>query len=156
MSTGHDKNGSTPDSRLLAAESTTSDQRSSTEKNRGFAATQDIAYPGTNRHHEAWYKLWWLEIAALFLSFACLAANIGVLFRLDGRPYSNWQIKGVQITPNTLVSLIATFSKSALLLPIGEGLAQLKWSKTCRLAIACCLMLMAVHRTLSTGGPKSI
>lgn len=83
-----------------------------------------------NKHRAThWYNIWWIELTALAFSLACVVANAVILYTLHGKPYTSWQIRGVQITPNTLVSVVATFSKSALLLPVAEGIAQLKWRK---------------------------
>jgi hypothetical protein len=79
---------------------------------------------------EYWCRSWWRELAALCFSLGCLVANISVLWVLDGKIYESWHINTVEVTPNTVISVITTISKSALLLPLAEGIAQLKWRKT--------------------------
>lgn len=77
--------------------------------------------------HRNWLSLWWLEVLAASFSLVCLLVTIGVLRVLDGKQYESWRVANVDITPNTLVSVLATFSKSSLLLPVAEGISQLKW-----------------------------
>ncbi|USW53129.1 hypothetical protein Slin15195_G064480 [Septoria linicola] len=55
------------------------------------------------------------------------SSNIAVLSVLNNKPSRDWQISGVSITPNALMAIITTFSKSALLLPVAECIAQMKW-----------------------------
>ena len=113
--------------RLLPAESSGSDGE--TDRKEPVITTETASSTkSTDSKQTAWYRLWWVEIGALLMSIACLAANVVVLRSLDGREYSNWQIRGIQNTFNTLISIVATISKSALPLPVGEGIAQLKWS----------------------------
>ena len=71
--------------------------------------------------------LWWQELLSIGFSVLCLAANVGVLVYLDQKPYSSWRIARVNITPNTIISIIATFAKASLMLPIAESIVQLKW-----------------------------
>ena len=73
------------------------------------------------------FASWWLEIAAALFSLACLAANVGILVHLNGAEYQSWRVANVDITPNTVVSILATLSKAGLLLPIAEGISQMKW-----------------------------
>ena len=99
-----------------------SDHESSTSTSLRQSATAKVSPKGSH-----WYRIWWLEIATLVLSLVCLAANVGILLALDGRKLQDWKLANVEVTPNTLVSILATISKSALLLPIAEGISQLKW-----------------------------
>ncbi|KAI9788937.1 MAG: hypothetical protein M1835_001998 [Candelina submexicana] len=68
---------------------------------------------------------WWLwEILSLVTSVGATAGIVGVLIYFDGRPLPSWPYS---ITLNALISVLATISKAALLLPISEALSQLKW-----------------------------
>jgi len=67
---------------------------------------------------------WWLELASAALSVGCLAAIIGVLAAINGKPESEW---GFVVSPNTVISIFATVAKTALLYPVAQGLGQLKW-----------------------------
>ena len=75
---------------------------------------------------------WLLEISAAVFSVVCLLCNVAVLRALDGRKYKSWHVAGVDITPNTLISITSTLSKSGFLLPVAEGLSQLKWTHSQR------------------------
>ncbi|KAF2086180.1 hypothetical protein K490DRAFT_17586, partial [Saccharata proteae CBS 121410] len=68
---------------------------------------------------------WWLwEIGGMILSLACMAAIIAVLPYMDNRPLSEFKLS---IAPNTLISTFITIAKTAMLLPVAEGISQLKW-----------------------------
>lgn len=73
------------------------------------------------------WKLWWMELLAIVVSLACLGANIAFLAVLNNKEYKSWKIARVDFTPNTIISIIATFTKASLLLPVAEVLSQLKW-----------------------------
>ena len=59
------------------------------------------------------------------LSIVCFVAMLGVLIPVNQRAIASWPPS--IISPNALISLLSTIGKSALLLPITEGLSQLKW-----------------------------
>lgn len=73
------------------------------------------------------FKLWWKELLSIVFSLLCLAANVAVLASLHQKPYESWRIARVDVTPNTIISIIATVTKASLLLPVAEILVQLKW-----------------------------
>jgi hypothetical protein len=56
-----------------------------------------------------------------------MAAMAAFLLVIDGKPYETWQVSSVDITPSTITSILATFSRSSLLLPVAEGISQVKW-----------------------------
>ncbi|KAK5115943.1 hypothetical protein LTR62_000399 [Meristemomyces frigidus] len=72
-------------------------------------------------------KHWSLELLSAASSLACLAGLVIFLCKVDGKPYSSWHIAGVAITPNTLLSLLATICKASFLLCVAESISQLKW-----------------------------
>lgn len=74
-----------------------------------------------------WYKTWWFEILAALFSLSCIAANTGFLLYLDQRPYQSWRIAKVNVTPNAIISILATANKASLLLTVAQMLVQLKW-----------------------------
>ena len=73
------------------------------------------------------FVTWWLEIFAAVFSLSCVTVNAAVLSAIDGRPYRTFHMKSIDITPNTFISIVSTFSKSSLLLAVSEGVGQLKW-----------------------------
>lgn len=71
--------------------------------------------------------MWLLELLCAISSLACTAAMFSFLCAIDGKPYSQWHVAHVEITPNTMLSIISTFAKASLLMPVTEGISQLKW-----------------------------
>jgi hypothetical protein len=68
---------------------------------------------------------WWWELLSWTVSFACVAAIVGVLWYYDGRRQPEYLITG--ITLNAYVAVFAAISKAALILPVSEAIGQLKW-----------------------------
>ncbi|KAK5688815.1 hypothetical protein LTS10_000793 [Elasticomyces elasticus] len=73
------------------------------------------------------FRLWWAELLAATFSLACLAVQAGLLRALDGKPLGTWRLLRSDISPNTLISILATLNRSSLLLYVTQGIAQLKW-----------------------------
>ncbi|TKA81460.1 hypothetical protein B0A55_02921 [Friedmanniomyces simplex] len=71
---------------------------------------------------------WLLEILASTLSLVSIAGLVIFLHAIDDKPYSSWRIISVDITPNTLLSILSTVCKASFLLCVTEGLSQLKWN----------------------------
>ncbi|KAK1034781.1 hypothetical protein LTS16_015117 [Friedmanniomyces endolithicus] len=51
---------------------------------------------------------WLLEILAATISLASVAGLVIFLRAIDNKPYSSWHVVSVEITPNTLLSLLST------------------------------------------------
>ena len=49
------------------------------------------------------------------------------LHSIDNKPYKGYRWREVDITPNTVLSLLSTLSESAFLLAVSAALGQLKW-----------------------------
>lgn len=96
------------------------------QSEKSFSPQKDV-YQKQTSNGPKWWRLWWQEVCSMSLSLLCLSANIGVLAKLDQSPYAKWQVANVDITPNTIVSIIATLTKASLLLPVAEVVVQLKW-----------------------------
>ncbi|KAK0275362.1 hypothetical protein LTR35_011064 [Friedmanniomyces endolithicus] len=71
---------------------------------------------------------WLLEILAATISLASVAGLVIFLRAIDDKPYSSWHIVSVEITPNTLLSLLSTICKASFLSCVSEGLSQMKWN----------------------------
>lgn len=71
-----------------------------------------------------WSSLWLYEIGAILLSLVFMSAIIVVPENIDGKPMSSWNMP---LSPNTLIAIFSTLSKSAILLVISGCLGQLKW-----------------------------
>ncbi|KAL9576630.1 MAG: hypothetical protein Q9212_006941 [Teloschistes hypoglaucus] len=68
---------------------------------------------------------WWLlELLAVLLSFAAMAAIISLLLQYRDRPLREWPYR---ITINTLVSFFNSLAKGALLLVTAQVISQWKW-----------------------------
>lgn len=69
-------------------------------------------------------SLWLYEMGAIVLSLFFMLAIIVVLKKIDGKPMSSWHMP---LSPNTLIAVLSTLSKSAILFVISGCLGQLKW-----------------------------
>lgn len=69
-------------------------------------------------------RAWWPEAAFSVSSYALLIALIVVLRRFDRRPGPD--------SLNTIVAIIATTCRAMTVVPIAEGLSQLKWNSFAR------------------------
>ncbi|KAH7032197.1 hypothetical protein B0J12DRAFT_582831 [Macrophomina phaseolina] len=68
---------------------------------------------------------WWLlELFAWVTSAVALVVLIVTLFLADDRPLPHWPMR---ITLNSFVSILGTIMKAAMVVPIAEGISQLKW-----------------------------
>ena len=67
---------------------------------------------------------WLLEIIALIFSILAFAAIGGLLRGYEGKPFPNL---AHGLTLNTIVSVLATASKSALIFVVAASIGQLKW-----------------------------
>ncbi|PLB44450.1 hypothetical protein P170DRAFT_513631 [Aspergillus steynii IBT 23096] len=67
---------------------------------------------------------WVWEIASETVSIVCLALLIVFLVWVDGSSYTKWQY---HISPNSIVSIMATIARAALLVPVSACIGQLKW-----------------------------
>ncbi|KAL4982964.1 hypothetical protein BDW68DRAFT_194785 [Aspergillus falconensis] len=67
---------------------------------------------------------WLWEIISLILSAACVVAMVAILFDRQDTALAAWHLS---IAPNTVISVLATVSKTSLLLPVAESISQLKW-----------------------------
>ncbi|KAJ5334043.1 uncharacterized protein N7506_007826 [Penicillium brevicompactum] len=71
-----------------------------------------------------WMDSWLLESIALAFSVACFIAIFVVLYVHDGKLRPEF---GHGINLNTIISILATGCKSALVFAVGEAIGQLKW-----------------------------
>lgn len=95
-----------------------------------------------NSLHSADYWVW--EILSLFASAGALIAIVLLLSSLNNKPQPSWATAGthcmivpgsgatvcrsVGISVNSLVSWLGTFARLCLLVPLSNGLGQLKWA----------------------------
>lgn len=67
---------------------------------------------------------WWWEIAAVVFSIACMAAAVVLLANINDTRLSTWSF---YFQPNTVISILTTLAKSAMLFSVSPCLSQLKW-----------------------------
>ncbi len=78
---------------------------------------------------DVWRKWWGLELTSLLLGVASIVALLALLNSRDGKTAPrNSVVAGVNITLNTVVAILATIGKAALLLAVSECIGQLKWT----------------------------
>lgn len=80
--------------------------------------------PGSSVQFRVWDWQW--EFGASIFSLGCFAAIVGVLARNDTRSLASWNFV-FGITLNTLVAVLSTLSRTALLVPVASCISQLKW-----------------------------
>jgi hypothetical protein len=73
-----------------------------------------------------WNGSWVWEIGGSVLGIISLALLIAFLAKINGTAYDHWQYS---ISPNTVVSVITTIGKAAILVPVSACLSQLKWNR---------------------------
>ncbi|KAI4870994.1 hypothetical protein F4820DRAFT_442424 [Hypoxylon rubiginosum] len=90
-------------------------------------ASEKTKYPLQSRRLtllSTWWWWWW-EIGAIILCIVCIGLVIGVLQRIEDQPIELWPYA---IRPNSLISVLTTIAKAAMLIPIASCLSQAKWS----------------------------
>ncbi|OQE16488.1 hypothetical protein PENFLA_c027G03776 [Penicillium flavigenum] len=104
------------------------------ESQTGPRPTKDMAFKQETKLSRAkktfenydWEGSWIWEIGCAILSVVYLALLIGFLGYVDGKAYLSWQYS---ISPNAVISVIATFAKAAMLVLVSACLGQLKWQE---------------------------
>ena len=72
------------------------------------------------------YRWWIWELFCWTLASACLCTIAGILSKWDRRPLDEWHYS---LTLNTILAILSSVSKAALLVPVSAGISQLKWSR---------------------------
>lgn len=84
-----------------------------------------VAAPvGHRRGIGASLRIWKWELVSLLISYLSFMAIIAVLAAFQGKLLSSW---GGLISINAIIAILATIFKAALVLPVTEGISQLKW-----------------------------
>ncbi|KAK1839090.1 hypothetical protein CCHR01_18288 [Colletotrichum chrysophilum] len=68
---------------------------------------------------------WWQELLWLWISVLAFVILVVLLNAYDNQPLPQWPSG---ITLNTAVASLATIARTALTIPVAEGLSQSKWS----------------------------
>jgi hypothetical protein len=80
----------------------------------------------SNSHETLHLKDWQWEFAASAFSLACFVAVVLVLAIYHNKSLSRWNFV-FDISLNTLIALLSTLSRTALLVPVASCISQLKW-----------------------------
>ena len=67
---------------------------------------------------------WWWEIGSALLSITSICLIIAILARVSDKSLESWSL---WIQPNSLISVLTTIGKTALMVPVTSCLAQLKF-----------------------------
>ncbi|KAI8632610.1 hypothetical protein F5Y19DRAFT_325574 [Xylariaceae sp. FL1651] len=73
---------------------------------------------------QSWWWWWWWEIMAMVV---CIASTIGLivlLISINNTALRQWRLP---IRPNSVIAVLTTISKTALLVPAASCISQLKW-----------------------------
>ncbi|KAF2088718.1 hypothetical protein K490DRAFT_55353 [Saccharata proteae CBS 121410] len=73
---------------------------------------------------DLWGSWWLFELSSWVLSAIFLAVIIAVLATCDNKPLPEWPFS---ITLNTFLSVFASLMKACMVIPLTEGISQLKW-----------------------------
>ncbi|KAK1522759.1 hypothetical protein CPAR01_14302 [Colletotrichum paranaense] len=71
------------------------------------------------------WSVWWVEMFSSVLALECISAIVIILSVYRGQPLPNWP---KLISINSLIAVFTAVFKAALILPVAEGLGQLKWN----------------------------
>lgn len=91
-----------------------------------LASTQQQLSPPRPRH--TFFGVlgsWVWELLSCVIALGALAGILVVLQQFNGRALRDWPYS---ITINTLLSILITVIKAAVVVPLAEGISQLKWS----------------------------
>jgi hypothetical protein len=72
-----------------------------------------------------WDGSWVWEIGSVTLAVVGVVLLVAFLFKINNTPYTDWKYT---VSPNTVVSIIMTITKAALLVSVSSCLGQLKWN----------------------------
>ncbi|KAK1715508.1 uncharacterized protein BDZ83DRAFT_588081 [Colletotrichum acutatum] len=71
------------------------------------------------------WSVWWVEMFSSVLALECISAIVIILSVYRGQPLPNWP---KLISINSFIAVFTAVFKAALILPVAEGLGQLKWN----------------------------
>jgi hypothetical protein len=147
------------------------DGRSSAEVNPGTVPTEQHSHPAKDSHftpqsvqaestqkfpsHGIGFRVkdWWEEFAAVAFSLSSLLAIVIILAVYRNKTLSSWQFV-FNVSLNTVVAILSTLSRTALLVPVASCISQLKWIRLCR--TPCSLREVQVFDDASHGPLGSI
>ncbi|KAJ0165680.1 hypothetical protein CTA2_10388 [Colletotrichum tanaceti] len=84
-----------------------------------------LSHDVTNKPNETMWDAWWVEMLSSLLALGCIIAIVIILSLHQGKPLPDWP---ALISVNSLTAIFTAVFKASLILPIAEGLGQLKWN----------------------------
>lgn len=73
---------------------------------------------------EATHFWWYWDFAGALVAVICMVLIAVTLIVADGKALDGWSLL---ISPNTIVAVLTTVARTALLVPLGSSISQLKW-----------------------------
>ncbi|KAI4867977.1 hypothetical protein F4820DRAFT_411924 [Hypoxylon rubiginosum] len=98
------------------------DSKGAQDSVRQYPPTDAVA--PTRRHHHV-FRFWPWEIGSVLVAFGTIAATYSILSHFDGQQVPEWPFS---INLNTLIALISTIMRAAMLVGVAEVISQTKWS----------------------------
>ncbi|CAG9984881.1 unnamed protein product, partial [Clonostachys byssicola] len=95
------------------------------EQKSSLVTTEQFKVLGRNRSSTGHVRAWAPELIWAFLSIMVFIALVITLRQYDKRPVPEWRFG---LTLNTVVAFLSTICRSMTVVPISEGLSQLKWN----------------------------
>lgn len=80
---------------------------------------------GLRPRNGTWFTRWKLELLAVTLATACMAAIIGLLLHFNGRSITSWPQTDFSL--NSVVALLATLAEACLMSAVTSCIGQRKW-----------------------------
>lgn len=80
---------------------------------------------GLRPRNGSWFTWWKLELLAVTLATACMAAIIGLLLHFNRRPITSWPQTDFSL--NSVVALLATLAEACLMSAVTSCIGQRKW-----------------------------
>ncbi|KAF2727743.1 hypothetical protein EJ04DRAFT_417970, partial [Polyplosphaeria fusca] len=68
---------------------------------------------------------WWWEIGAITITLVSIILMMTIFLLMNNQPLHKWTLP---IQPSSLVAVLSTIARTALLYPVTECLGQLKWT----------------------------
>lgn len=90
---------------------------------------QEVAQPSGHppkQHLAVHFRDWYWELIAAVFSLACVVAIVVILRTYQEKSLSSWHFY-FDTTPNTIIALLSTLSRTALIVPVASCISQLKW-----------------------------
>ncbi|KAF9878741.1 hypothetical protein CkaCkLH20_03641 [Colletotrichum karsti] len=86
--------------------------------------SQASATAPIGKNIEVTHFWWYWDFAGATVAVICMVLVAVTLSKADGIPLETWPLR---ISPNTIVAVLTTIARTALLVPLGSSISQLKW-----------------------------